>query len=216
MRPFPRSRRRRATPLFGLLCLLPLLAGCGGLLPDPPKRQLYRLMPALSFPAGLPQVRAQLVVDQPDSASGLDTPRIALSLSPEKLDYYAGAEWAGRVPALVQAALLEGFEKSGATPAVASDAGGLRASFVLDSTIRDFEAVYDSPDKPPRALVRLELKLVRMPEQKIIAQTTISRDAPAAGKDVGDAVPAFSSALGAAVQDAVIWTVNNPALSKGR
>jgi cholesterol transport system auxiliary component len=199
-----------------LIGLLPLLAGCGGLLPDPPQRQLYRLNPPLNFSTGLPRIKAQLVVDLPISGSGLDTSRIALSVKPNALDYYAGAEWAGRVPSMVQTALVEAFEKSAAVPAVASDASGLHADFLVDTTIRDFEAVYDSPDKPARAVIRLDVRLVQMPQQKIIAQTSFSAEAAASGKDVADSVPAFDAALGNVLQQIVTWTVTNPALSKSR
>jgi len=57
----PRRRFRAAAAL----ALLPLLAGCGGLLPEPPARQLYRAIPAFAFPAGLPRIPTQLLVAMP-------------------------------------------------------------------------------------------------------------------------------------------------------
>ena len=40
--------------------------------------------------------------------------------------------------------------------------------------LRDFEAVYDSPDAAPHAVVRIEAKLVKMPERRIVAETSVS------------------------------------------
>src|SRR5947207_343967 len=165
--------------ITGLVMAL-LLAGCGGLLSDAPKRELYRVTPQFRFAAGLPRVGVQLLVAVPTVPAALDTARIALSRSPESLNYFADAEWTDRAPFLVQAALVEGFEKSAAFPGVGPESGGLRADFVLDAAIANFEAVYDSPNGPPRVLVRLNAKLVRMPDRKIVGNLSVSRDANAA------------------------------------
>ncbi len=210
------ARRRRSGLIAIVVLLLPELAGCGGIFSQPPQRQLYRLTPNFAFPAGLPPVAAQLVVGLPTAPSGLDTARIALSRSPVSLDYYADAEWTDRLPALVQGNLVEGFEKSAAIPAVGPESLGLRADFELETEIRDFEAVYDSPGGPPHVLVRFNAKLVRLPERKIVAQTSVSRQEGAAAGAIPEVVRAFDGALGGAVQQVVMWTLANPALSSGR
>ena len=202
--------------LIAILSLVPLLTGCGGLLTDAPKRSLYRVTPAPTFAAGLPRVAAQLLVATPTAPAGLDTARIALSRAPVSLDYFADAEWTDRVPFLVQSALVEGFEKSAAMPAVGPDSGGLRADFVLETAIRDFQAIYDSPDGPPRISVRLNAKLVKMPERKIVAQVSVSHEAKATANALPEIVRGFDSALGGAIEEIVTSTVRNPALSERR
>ena len=194
--------------------LAPVLTGCGGLLTDPPKRELFRVSPKFAFPPGLPHVAAQLLVATPTAPAGLDTERIALSRSPVSLDYFADVQWADRAPYLIQTALVEAFEKSAAMPAVGPDRGGLRADFVLETAIGDFAAIYDSPNGAPRISVRLTAKLVRMPERKIIAQLSVSREVNAAANAVPDVVRAFDTALGGAIEEIVTWTVTNRALSE--
>jgi cholesterol transport system auxiliary component len=200
--------------ITAIMALVPLLSGCGGLLSSPPDRQLYRVTPTLAFPARLPHVAAQLLVATPTAPAGLDTERIALSRSPVLLNYFADAQWADRTPFLIQTALVEGFGKSAAMPAVGPDNGGLRADFVLETEIRHFEAIYDSPDGPPRISVALDVKLVRMPDRMIVAHTSVSREQSAAANSVPDIVRAFDGALGGAVEDVVTWSVTNPALSQ--
>jgi len=206
--------------LIAIGVLTPLLAfglaGCGGLLSDAPKRELYRVSPQFRFAAGLPRVAAQLLVAVPTAPGALDTARIALSRSPESLNYFADAEWTDRVPFLVQAALVEGFEKSTAVPAVGTESGGLRADFVLETAIGNFEAVYASPNGPPRILVRLNAKLVRMPDRKIVGQVSVSREANAAVNSVPDIVRAFEVALGGAVEELVTRTLGIRVLSERR
>jgi len=200
--------------LIWVAALLPVLAGCGGILSGPPKRDIYRVSPTFAFPAQLPHVAAQLLVAAPTAPGALDSTRIALSRSSVSLDYFADAEWTDRAPFLVQAALLEGFAKSAAMPAVGPDNGDLRADFVLETAIRDFEAVYDSPNGPPRVVVALTAQLVRMPGRSIVAQTTVRREKVAAANAIPDVVQAFGTALGGAAQDLVTWTATNPVLSR--
>ena len=78
---------------------------------------------------------------------------------------------------------LDAFEKSGAVPAVGRDNAGLRADFILETELRDFAAVYDSPNGPPRVTVASTLKLIKIPERKIVAQQRVIRQQPAAGND---------------------------------
>lgn len=208
----PGSHRR----FLAIVALLPLLAGCGGLLPEPPKRQLYRVMPSFAFPAGLPHSSAQLLITAPIAPAGLDSRRMALSTTPVSLDYYADGEWTDRAPFLVQDALVDGFEKSGALPAVAPDHGGLSADFVLDASVDDFTAHYDSPTGPPLVRVAFTAKLVRMSDRKIIAHTSVAGERRAAANTLPEIVRAFDAALGGAVPDIVVWTVSNPALSSRR
>jgi cholesterol transport system auxiliary component len=199
---------------FATLLLVVLgLAGCGGLLSDAPKRELYRVSPKFAFPAGLPHVGAQLLVATPTAPAGLDTERIALSRAPLSLDYFADAQWADRVPYLIQTALVDGFEKSAAIPAVGPDRGGLRADFVLETAIGDFAALYDSSNGPPHVSVRLTAQLVRMPERKIVAQTSVSREVNATTNAVPEIVRAFDEALGGAIGEVVTWTLRNPAVT---
>jgi ABC-type uncharacterized transport system auxiliary subunit len=60
------------------------------------------------------------------------------------------------------------------------------------------------------------VKLIKIPERKIIAQKSVSRQQPAAGDTIPEIVRAFDRALGGAVEEAVGWTVGNPALSPSR
>src|SRR5882672_12361869 len=90
-----------------------LLAGCASLLGLPPSPHLYRVTPKSTYPANLPHLRTQFLVDVPLAPAGLDSPRIALSRSAVSMDYFADSEWIERVPLLVQTALLQSFENSG-------------------------------------------------------------------------------------------------------
>jgi cholesterol transport system auxiliary component len=192
--------------------VLPALAACG-LLSSPPERQLYRIQPSFTFPAGLPHAAVELAVATPSASAGLDTRRIALSTTPLSLDYFEGAEWADSVPLIVRSALVEGFEASGAVAAVGSASLGAHADVVLVPAIRDFEARYGDPHRPPHVEVALDLRLIALPQRRIVAATVVHGAAPAAANTVPAIIPAFNAALGRAVENAVAWTLATPDLS---
>jgi cholesterol transport system auxiliary component len=210
----------RSAPRLGattcLLLWLPmLLAGCGGLLPKAPERPLYRLNPAAAAQQPPRQVRALLVIATPTASAGLDTNRIALIRSPVAIDYFAEGEWVDRPPFLVKEALIEGFQKSGAFTGVATEGHGLGADYVLNTDIRDFAAIYDTPEGPPLVRVRIATELIAMPGRDIAAATSVTREARAGAADLPSIVSAFNRALGEAVQDLIAWSARNRA-SPGR
>jgi cholesterol transport system auxiliary component len=192
------------------------LAGCASLIVATPPGHLYRLSADHAYPAALPHVTAQLLVDLPQAPAGIDTTRIALSRSPLSLDYYADSEWTDRVPAMVETALLASFENSEAVTAIDPESTGLRTDFALKTEIRHFEAVGVGSGAPPTAWVAIVARLVAMPQREIIAQALFERRVPAAAEEVPTVVAAFNAAANAVIRDIVEWTVTNPALSRKR
>ncbi len=192
------------------------LAGCASLLGVAPPGHLYRLTAADAYPANLPRLRAQLLIDLPQAPAGIDTSRIALSRSPLSLDYFADSEWTDRVPALLQTALLASFENTGAITAVDRESTGLRPDFVLETQIRHFEAVYGQSAAPPTAWVAMIARLVAMSRRRIVAQTAFERRVAAAANTIPNAVAAINSAADAVMREIVLWTLADPALSARR
>jgi cholesterol transport system auxiliary component len=204
------SRRSVASALAAAL------AGCAQLLGVSAPGKLYRLTAKSTYPPGLQHLSRQLLVDVPVGTGGLDTTRIALSRSAVSIDYFADSEWTNPIPLLVQTALLESFENSRTLTAVDRESSGLNADFILRTEIRHFEAVYDSPDRPPEVWVAIYARLVDSRERSIAAQASFERRGAAAANDVPSIVLAFDEALGGTMKDIVIWTATNPALSPKR
>jgi cholesterol transport system auxiliary component len=190
------------------------LVGCASLFVATPGH-LYRLSADGAYPATLPRVTAQLLVDLPQAPAGIDTARIALTRAPFSLDYYADSEWTDRVSALVQTALLASFENSRAITAIDRESIGLRPDFILKTEIRHFEAIGDG-SAPPTVWVAMTARLVAMPQREIIAQASFERRVPAAASAVPAVVAAFNGAADAVIKDIVVWTVTNPALTRTR
>ena len=210
-RPTARLSRR-----FVPSILILTLAGCSGLLGGGEPAHLYRLTPKSTYPPNLPHRTVQLLINEPLAPAGLDKSRIALSRSPVSIDYFADSEWTDRAPLLVQTAILQSFENSKTITAIARESVGLRADFLLETEIRHFEAVYDSPNGPPEIWVAINVRLVNPISRDVVAQTSFERRERASANEVPTIVSAFDEALGGVMKEIVVWTVTNPTLSVKR
>jgi cholesterol transport system auxiliary component len=207
---------RHGAALAVLFALPMLIAGCGALLSKGPDRPLYRLNPVVEFRQAPPRVGAQLVIATPTATAGLDTKRMALIRSAVAIDYFADAEWVDRPPFLVKEALVQAFQNSRAFAGVSSEGLGINADYVLNTELRDFTAIYDSPQGPPLVRVRIAGELITMPGRNIAAATSVTREVRAGANDLAAIVQAFDRAVGGAVEELVTWTATNLALSARR
>jgi cholesterol transport system auxiliary component len=170
------------------------LAGCG-IVPDVNKPlTLYTVKPKLAVDPPPARVNWQLVVAEPSAERDIDTTRIALTRTPNVIEYFADGNWSDTAPRMVQAKMIEAFESTNAIVAVGRDAAGLRADYILQSDLRDFQADYAGG--AATAHVRLIAKLVQMPDRRITRTVGAEASAPAAGKDLAAIVTAFEQALG--------------------
>jgi cholesterol transport system auxiliary component len=197
--------RRRA--LRAAASLVPL-TGCSLLFPQSPP-QLYRLTPRTDDAPTAPLVRGQLVIGAPMAPQSFDTERIALTRNRSTLDYFAGAAWTDRVPVLLQALLVEAFENSGRIVAVSRDSSDLTPDDLLVTELRAFEARYtDATEQPPTVVVRMVVKLVKMPDHQIVNSMLAAEQAATAHNDLVSVVDAFDVAVGRVLTRIVDWTLS--------
>lgn len=208
---------------LGRLMVLALVAsvvtGCVDfpLAQEKPPR-LYVLTPKSTYPADLKKVNWGLLVNLPNSPAGLNTARIALQDSPVELRYFNLANWTDFAPRMVQALMIESFENSGKIVSVGREQIGLRADFLLQTELREFQAEYQEriPEDattlgptaaPPWARVRINAKLVKMPQREIVAHQTFESRVRAKQNRMTDIIEAFDEALGKTLKAIVVWTL---------
>jgi cholesterol transport system auxiliary component len=187
-----------------------LLAGCGSLLgPSNPPLQIYMLKPQLEALSDAPNVSWQLAVARPEMPRTMDTERIALTRA-AMLDYYADAQWPDPTSRLLQQLLIEAFERSGKILGVAQDSGEVRADYMLQTEVRNFEARYESENGTPQVVVSLSAKLIEARSRNVIGSFTTSHSIPASQNSVPAVVEAFNGATAAALEDVASWTLRAP------
>lgn len=207
--PAQSAARRRFVRLLGGGLAIIGTGGCNSLLPgaerDPPK--LYDLSPKSTFAPDLPKAHWQLVIETPVAAAGLSSARVALKRNPLQLEYFARVAWTDTAPRMVQTLMVESFENSGEIVSVGREDAGLRSDFVLKTELREFQAEYLKTDGAPRIRVRINAKLVQMPERKIIASKTIEYLVSAEANAMRAIINTFDEALGKTMKGLVEWAL---------
>ncbi len=204
--------RRRALIYGFAAAMLPgsgLLAGCGTLVPSigtPPR--LYTLSPKNTFREDLRRSQYQIVIEEPVASQGIDSDRIALHHGGSEVAYFANTRWVERAPRLLQTLMVESFENSNRVEAVSRQAIGLRSDFTIKSELREFQAEYrDGLGKPPRVHVRLNIKVVRDADSRIVASRSVEATSNAERDDISAIVLAFDDVLGKILRRTVEWSV---------
>jgi cholesterol transport system auxiliary component len=186
-----------------------LLAGCELIKAAEEPVDLYTITPKSTFDPSLPNVNWQLAVEVPTAAANVNTGRIAIAMSPTSSDYYSKTAWTDRAAVMVQTRIVDSFENSHKIVAVARESIGLRANYVLQTDLRNFEAMYFYGGTPI-VKVRIVAKLVRLPDRQIIGAATFERCVRARADKVPKVVEAFDQALGSVMKRLVAWTLRTP------
>jgi len=186
-----------------------LLAGCELIKAAEEPVDLYTVTPKSTFDPSLPNVNWQLAVEVPQAAANVNTGRIAIAMSPTSSDYYSKTAWTDRAAVMVQTRIVDSFENSHKIVAVARESIGLRANYVLQTDLRNFEAMYFYGGTPI-VKVRIVAKLVRLPDRQIIGAATFERCVRARADKVPKVVEAFDQALGSVMKRLVAWTLRTP------
>lgn len=207
--------RRRALQVLGAGAGAAALAACSVSLPGsgaPPR--IYVLTPKSTFDEDVPNVEWQLLVESPNAAAGIASARIALRRSLIELQYYARAAWTDGAPKMIQTLMIESFENSERIVSVGRQAIGLRSDFILKTDLREFQAEYMSENGEPLPegatpfiRVRLNGKLVKMPERQIVGSQTFEYRLPAPGPSMEEVVAGFDETLGKILKRMVGWTL---------
>lgn len=212
----------RASRRFGAAAMLAaalMLAGCASLArleAVTSAVDLYDLSPKSTFDPDLPEITAQLVIEEPTAGSAVNTDRIAVRPTPLQVQYFPEGRWIDRAPALVQTLLIESFENTGRVLSVGRQAVGLAADYTLVSELREFEARVrrDGGDAPLEVMVVLNVKIVRNPEGRIIASRSFEYVIPTGSGALPEIVAAFDEALGKTMRRAVEWTIREIAAAE--
>ncbi|MDY0022241.1 ABC-type transport auxiliary lipoprotein family protein [Arenimonas caeni] len=194
------SRASRLAPVAALL----LLAGCaiGG-----PKTEVSIFAPQVRTQAdpSWPSVDWRLTLGSPGAHALLDSQRIAVRPTPDRLQTYKGARWADTAPEMMQLALTEAFEDSGKITGVSSWGGG-RGDFGLFTDLRAFETVY--VDGRPMVVVEIQARLVKFGQGGgLVAARRFRTEVAPAGEKIEPVVAAFGEAMARVGTDIVGWTL---------
>jgi cholesterol transport system auxiliary component len=190
-----------------LLCLC--LTGCTGLFKSTakPEQTYYLRAPSQAHSgaaasrgaAPAPPVAMSLRVGRPIAAPGLDTPHIMLLMADHRMNFYTGSRWPAPMPDMIEALAAETLGASGAWASIEYSSSPFPSEYLLQLTVRRFEADYSEGGSAPVVYVVLDCVLGRREGREVIATFTVSGTAPAAANRLADVVAAFEQATSAAL-----------------
>ena len=171
------------------------LAGCGG---GSSAVQTFDLTAPVHLMAR--GARGQFIVNEPVAVLPADSDRIVIRTGPESVAYLAGAQWADRLPKLLQARLVQTFENAHLLRSVGRP--GLTSDFAVASEIRRFEVDVTTG----QAVVEVSAKLVADGSGRIVAAKIFSASMPSPASGPPAMAAALDAAMGDVLRQIVGWT----------
>ena len=184
--------------LFAALCLAPV-AGCGS---NP--RETFDLAgasPLIEGRIASQKSQVRLAVNEPDAIPPANSDRIVIRTGPGEVANLAGAQWADRLPRLVQARLIEGFDRSRVT----ANVPGTTVDFSLATEIRRFEI--DAARQT--AVVEIAARLIDDRSNRQRAARVFIGEAPAPHTTGPEATQALREAMETTIRQIARWSAGN-------
>lgn len=194
--PVPQALFRKPTIIAVALTAGVLLTACGG----GSAPTTYDLSAPRDF-GRLGGSRATLVVAEPTTVQALDSDRVIVKDSTGALSFLGGAQWADRVPKLVQVRLIQTFENGNRLGSVARPGDRITPEVQLVTDIRSFNI--DAANGT--AVVEITAKLVGDRTGDIRRARLFSARVPAGAVDGAGAAQALDRALSQVLIEIVRW-----------
>lgn len=172
-----------------------LLAGCGG----GSAPTTYDLSAPRDF-GRIGGGGGVLIVAQPTTVQALDSDRLIVKDSTGALSFLGGAQWADRVPNLVQTRLIQTFENGSRIAAVGRPGERIVPDFQLNTDIRAFNIEAASG----QAVVEITAKLIGDRTGKVQRAKLFSARVPAGAEGAG-AAQALDQALSQVLIQIARW-----------
>lgn len=146
---------------------------------------------------------AQILVREPRALKALDSERIIIRPEPTEITYLGDTQFADRLPVVVQAKVIEAFERSGGARAVGAPGDGLLIDYTVSLQIRRFEvAAYNSSV----AEVELFVMLINERNGRAVASSVFRGSAPTSAEDPAQVAAGLNEAFGQVLKEIVRWT----------
>ena len=192
----------RTSRSIGLtLCLSLVLSGCGGLFHSNARPEQVYILRSEPVPAdaAVAPVAASLRVNRPTANPGLDSAQIILVESDRRMSFFTGSRWAAPASNMIEMLAVEKLRASGTWQSVGDSTSAFPSDYVLQATIRRFEADYTGGETAPEVHVVIDCLVGRREGREVVANFLAVGSAQATANRMSAVVPAFEAATNAAL-----------------
>lgn len=193
---------KRAYQLIAPVALA-LVSACS-ILPKPDPSDVYRLASAPATTQAAP-VAWSLRVTKPQTSEFLDSSRIAVVPQGDLISSYANSRWSDPAPVLLRNRFMDGFQRDGRVTLLSSDETNLQADYELGGQLQAFQSEYRG--NAVEVVIRLDARLVRGSDQRIIASRRFEVRQPVGDSKVPAVVAGFGQAGDQLNKQVVDWVV---------
>ena len=164
----------------------------------------YELTAAPAGESGPRRSRTQILIAEPSALKSLDGENIVIKPTAAEVQYLKGAQWADRLPKVVQARLAQAFQETGRLGGVGKPGEGLAIDYQIVTEIRAFNIRLDGGD---RAEVELFVKVLNDRNGTVRAASSFQATAPVSGTGNAAFTAALDQAFRSASTEIVEWTI---------
>ena len=188
---------------FVLIAVMLVLSACS--LVAGKREDLTVYAPALVHTLSSHAPRAwQLVVAEPKAIGPLNANRMVVYAQPGVVQFYKNARWRDSAPILILEMLLQAFQDSANLAGIGTPTSRLRADFVLQLDLQEFQAEYRSA-QAPTVVIRLSAQFVDNSTNRALATHTFTVEQPCTGTDLPSVFAGFQEALNRTLPLVVAW-----------
>lgn len=146
----------------------------------------------------------QILVAEPTAIKVLDGQNIVVKPGPRVVQFLEGAQWADRLPRVIQAELVETYQASDRFGGVGKPGEGLAIDYQVVIDVRAFEVRVEGQ---ARAEIELYVRLLNDRNGVVRAARTFTASALVLGEGNDAFVGALDQAFQVVAEDIVRWTV---------
>lgn len=196
----------RVTGPLTLIAGLALTSACS-ILPKTEPADVYRLPSAQSSASGAQNLALpwSLRLAKPQASEALNSPNIAVVPQGDLISSYKASRWSDPAPTLLRNRLFDGFQREGRVSLLSTDDSNLQADFELGGQLQAFQTEYQGG--AAQVVIRLDARLVRDMDQRIIASRRFEVRQPLSDSKVPAVVAGFGQASDTLTSQVVGWTV---------
>lgn len=185
-----------------LLSVAVSLSGCALLGSGPPPLDTYDLS-APDAAAARGRHNGQILIAEPGALKALDGQNIVIRTGgPGAIQFLKGAQWADRLPLVVQAKLAQAFQAAGGFNGVGTPGEGLAIDYQVVAELRAFEVRVGGGT---HAKVEIYVRLLNDRNGTVKASKVFRASSPVSGEGNDAYVRGLDAAFGAVGAEIVEW-----------
>jgi len=193
-----------AARVLSVFAITVLVSSCA-LIKSAPTPETFDISAPRNFSALRAGTKAQILVKTPTSLKALNSQNIVVKPTSSVITYLKGAQWSDDLPKMVQTKLVETFENTGRSGAVAKPGDGLVIDYQILTAIRAFEVAVNGGSKT--AVIEFSVRLLSDRNGRVLKSNVFRATVPFSGSDNDDYIAALDQAFDTVATDIVVWVL---------